>query len=140
MKRLLLLVGLLLPALGSCDNVLDPNDVVGEYVLQGTPVVLHPGHGRLEIRVDTLRLNAGGSATRVSLEAYESEFGSYVNAFVVAYRYSIRNGRVELEFLCPPNALCTPPPHIWGSPTSGGLILRHAIDPGVPLLYERTAR
>ena len=139
MKRVLLLGGLLLPALGSCDTGLDTNDMVGEYVLQGTPAVLHPDHGRLEIRADTLRLHGGGSATRVSLEAYESESDSYAVLFVAEYRYSIRNGRVELEFMCPPNALCTPPPHIWGSPTSSGLILRHAIDPGVPLLYERTA-
>lgn len=130
---------ILMLALVSCGTVLEPEDLSGEFVLQATPVILQPDNGRLEIIADTLRVRSDGSATRVVAESFQSEAGSYVDVRIEQYRYTIRRGTVEFAFVCPIHALmlCTPPPHIWGTPTSTGLSLRSAIDPQVRLEYER---
>jgi hypothetical protein len=131
---------ILILALASCGPVLEPEDLRGEFVLRGTPVTLHLDHGRLDIIADTLRVGIDGSAVRVVAESYQSEAGSYVDGRVEHYRYTIRRGRAEFAFVCPIDALmlCTPPPHIWGTPTSTGLSLRMAIDPHARLEYERS--
>ncbi|MBR9988604.1 MAG: hypothetical protein KFH98_02555 [Gemmatimonadetes bacterium] len=139
MKRAALAIGFLLPALASCDPVLSPDDVAGEYVLQGTPVILELDHGRITLLADTLRLSTDGTATRVVVETYESGTETLSDTRIEPYRYTIRRGRVELAYVCPINALmlCTPPPHMWGPPNASGLALRAAIEPAVVLQYDR---
>ncbi len=44
---------------------------------------------------------------------------------------------IELELVCPPNALCTAPPHLWGRATAEELELRAAVDPRPLLRYRR---
>jgi hypothetical protein len=131
---------ILLLTVASCGTVLEPEDLQGEFVLQATPVILQIHSGHLHILADTLRVNSDGSAERVVAESFQSDDGSHVVMRVEQYRYTIRRGTVEFAFVCPINALmlCTPPPHIWGTPTSTGLSLRLAIDPEAALVYERT--
>lgn len=53
------------------------------------------------------------------------------------YRYRERGGVLELEYVCPPHALCAPPPHLGGRVTRDGLQLREAFDPTRLLRYSR---
>ena len=139
MKRAAAALSLLfLPALLSCDgDPIGPGSQAGVYVLQNTPVVLEtPSGAHFSILADTLYLGADPITRRV-VYAFEGEAGPYEAPVTEEYRARLRFGRIELEIICPPNALCTPPPHLWGVPGGAGLILRAQIDPGVPLYYSR---
>lgn len=50
--------------------------------------------------------------------------------------YRLKNGRVEIEFVCAANELCAAPPHLVGRFANGGLRVDYALGMRVPQYYE----
>lgn len=130
---------LLLSAITSCDSVLQPEDIAMEYVLlQATPMVFGSGVHQYEIVADTLRLAADGSGSEVVVMVPTQGGPSFRR--IDPYVYRIRGDSLELTFVCPPDADCTPPPHFIGKVTDTGLSLRSPHDPRVRREYDRVSR
>ena len=138
MRRNLLLV-LVLGTAACGDGATGPASLTSAYALQNTPVVLeHEAGGQVVITADTLYL-AGESATRRVTYRFDWPEGVTDVSATEQYRVRLALGRLELDMVCPPNALslCTPPPHLWGLPRDFGLVLRSQFDPGVSLVYVK---
>jgi hypothetical protein len=52
-------------------------------------------------------------------------------------RFQTVNGRVEIAYICPPNANCAPPPHLVARRMAEGLRMDFALGLRVPLHYVR---
>jgi len=138
MLRLLLSIGLL-SSLLACESALSPGVSTGVYALRSAdPVVLQNSSVRIEVLADTIWLESGGSARRVVRE--HLDYVSFRDTTVTRtepYRYETDGASIEMEYVCPPNALCAPPPHIWGHVTDEGLELRFLVDPRPLVRYRR---
>lgn len=138
MYRLVALFGFLASG-AACDSAFRPESSTGSFALQpSTQVVLETPSARIEILADTLRLNPDGTAQRVVRESLD--FIAHPDTTLTheePYRYRWNGRTIELEYVCPMNALCSAPPHLWGEATADGLELRSAIDPRPLLRYRR---
>ena len=129
----------LLACLPGCDAVLTPDLATGAYALRsGSSDVLQNPSVRIQIVADTLWLQGDGTARRVLRQFLD--YGTYPDTTLTSeesYRYR-RSGRtIEFEYQCPPNALCSAPPHLWGKIGVGEMELRSAFDPRALLRYRR---
>ena len=135
-------------ALG-CGDPLRPADVAGAYALvrvesEALPAVLYSNeYVRVRVLADTLRLNADGSGTRIGLRDVEPLQQGVAPAGETRvegeFRFWTANGRVEVDFICPPNANCVAPPHLVARPVPGGLRVDFDLGARVPLFYARVA-
>ena len=131
----------------ACGDALAPGDVAGTYALQRVesdplPTLLFATeYVRVRVLADTVRLNADGSGIQISV--LESE--PLVKGIApegpargeVPLRFETVNGRIEVTFICPPNANCAPPPHLVARAVSEGLRVEVAAGYRLPLLYAR---
>ena len=142
MRRLLLACLLVAAPLAACETVLDPDTFVGSYTLLEGGAVLRNSVVRASIVTDSLWLNRDGTARRVTRERLEYADTTRDTTLVLEapYEYEVDGTRIELAYVCPPNALCTPPPHLWGEISTRGLVLRDAFDPSVSLQYVRSSQ
>lgn len=135
-----ILLALLIPAVLACESRMLPQpepDGAETFVLE-EPVVLQWSSVRATLLADTLRLNPDGSALRSGRTHFD--YDDYRDTTVhmsSPYRHHTEGPRIELEFVCPPNALCAPPPHLWGLAGSKTLVLKAAEDPRPTLRYRR---
>lgn len=129
----------ILASLG-CESVLDPSVAPAAYALRSSarPAVLQNSSVRIEVLSDTLWLREDGNARRVVQESFDFAAGPDTTlTHEEPYRYERRGNVIEFDLVCPPNALCSPPPHLWGKFTPEGLELRSAVDPRTLLRYGR---
>lgn len=140
MLRPLLAAALLLPALAGCDSVLGSRapEVAGGYELVSAPAVVVENEGaRVELLADTLWFYPDGTGRRISHTAHAYATRDTLLRSDQEYGYTVRRGVVEIEFPCGPTALCSGPPHLWGTRTQDGLELRFLGNPGELLEYRR---
>jgi hypothetical protein len=137
------LLALVVPALLACESnfLLEPDsEFLGTFVLDVSdgPVVLQWESVRATILADTLRVRDDGRTSRRVITHYDyATFRDTTVHTYISYLHRKKGFRVELEYLCPPNALCTPPPHLWGNVAGQALVLHTAEDPRPALHYRR---
>jgi hypothetical protein len=137
------LLALVVPAVLACESnfLLEPDsEFVGTYVLDVSDgsVVLRWDSVRATILADTLRFREEGRASRRVITHYDyATFRDTTVDTYIPYLHQKKGFRVELEYVCPPNALCGPPPHLWGNVAGRALVLRTAEDPRPALRYRR---
>ena len=141
-----LLVAVILVA--ACDNPLEPSDVAGIYVLERVqsdplPAVVHGSWaGITTVLSDTIELNPDRTGVRHGwlniVSDYVTEPGDI--RFESSFTYRIDEGRVEISFSCPPNAMCLPPPHMVLLPIGWGMRLDFDGSFRTPAYYRRVAR
>jgi len=137
-----ILLALAIPAVLACESGLMPEPdtvVVGTFVLDTDgPVLLQWEGVRATLLADTLRFKPDGTLVRSGSTHYDYDTFRDTTLYMSApYLHQTNGSRVELESVCPPNALCGPPPHLWGTLTSSGLVLKAAEDPRPTLRYRR---
>ena len=130
------LVGSVAAALAmGCGDSLSPAGVAGTYVLRTidgdslptTPAISGPRTDyTIVVVADTLRLAPDGSGMLVTIEdiVHEGSGGEVERVRVdAALHFSTSDGRIEITFVCPPNALmnCAPGPHMTARLASDGL-------------------
>ena len=59
------------------------------------------------------------------------------NTFSQALRFEVRNGMIEITFVCPPNADCIAGPHLVGGRVDGGLALSPPASSKPASIYRR---
>ena len=118
-----------------CSDPLRSAEVAGTYVLRtidGDSLPATQGSSgpltdyTIVVVADTLRLAPDGSGTLITIEdvVHEGSGGEVERVRLDAtLHFSTTDDRVEITFLCPPNALmnCAPGPHMTARPASGGL-------------------
>lgn len=134
-------------ALG-CDSPLGPDDVSGTYTLEriaGDPlpaVTFENESVVVRVLADTLRLDGGGGGTAVSVRAIvvkSSGVGHGPARVTSELRYRVVGGRVEVHYVCPPNALCAAGPHLIARRTADGLVVDQALEERAPQRYVRVS-
>ncbi len=142
MIRRIAAFALLCSAASACRSATDV-DAAARYALDvNPPVVIQNSVVRIELLQDRLDLNEDGTARRELTQRldYVSPAGRDTTvSFDEDYVYRIEGSRIEMEAVCPPNALCAAPPHVWGTVTADGLELRTLMAPDVVLTYHRLA-
>ena len=132
--------------MAACSDPIGPSDVAGVYELElidGEPlpaVLFSNEYYIVRVLSDTITLRADGTGTISGVQEFESLQEGVESegprARETQIRFGVRNNRIDIEFLCPPNALCTQGPHIVAWKTSDGLSARYpALGPG--LIYTR---
>ena len=124
----IVVLGLVATTVGACGDPLGPSDVAGRYVLQyrdgkPLPVLLHAG-GTVDVflNAETLLLRVDGTGViTVTLENRRVGGETDVAQHERHVAYRIVNGRIEIDFMCGPLELCTPPPHLVLQRFEGGL-------------------
>jgi hypothetical protein len=142
--RILLALAVAVPAVLACEARILPQPetvVVGTFVLDADgPVLLQWQGVRATLLADTLRFNPDGTLVRSGSTHYDYDAFRDTTLYTSErYLHRTEGSRVELELVCPPNALCSPPPHLWGTLTRSGLVLKAAVDPRPTLRYRRLA-
>lgn len=138
-----ILLALAVPAVLACESGLLPQpqaEVAGTFALDVSdgPVVLQWASVRATLLADTLRLKSDGTLVRSGRTHYDYDtFPDTTVSSTVPYLHQTEGFRIELEYVCPPNALCSPPPHLWGTVTGESLVLKAAEDPRATLRYRR---
>lgn len=114
-----------LVALGAaaCSDPLGPGDVAGIYALrsaggQSLPATVTIGSFSFVILADTLHLRPDGSGRHARISQNP---GGPPQRFDIDLRFETLNGRIEITFMCPPNALCTAGPHLIARREGSGL-------------------
>ena len=132
-------------ALG-CHNSLGPDDIAGTYVLERVgddPLpaeVFRDAHGVVSILADTLRLGANGRGGYTSLRVIDligSESPQMPSRLEQALTFRIIGSRIEIQFACPPNALCLAGPHLIARQETRGLVVEESLVADTPLHYRR---
>jgi hypothetical protein len=121
---------------GGCDSPLSPSEAAGTYVLQsvgGSPlpvVVIDNAYATVTLLADTLRLKPDRTGTEVHAArvlTHGSGRPEATSAGQMPLVYRLREGQIDIRYICPPEALCTMgavPPHATGRFTADGLVLR----------------
>jgi len=114
-----------------CTDSLAPEDVAGLYVLERIgseplPAVMWENElNTVLVTSGTIRLRPDGSGTvsgtEESIPRQDGLPATNTSRLDVPIRFRTDGVRIEIEFLCPANANCSPPPHIVARPTLGGL-------------------
>ncbi|HEX6038343.1 hypothetical protein [Longimicrobium sp.] len=133
-------LALLCTAVAGCDSATDV-EVAARYALDvDPPVVIRNENVRIELLQDNLWLQEDGRARREVTERLDYLVPGPRDTtltYTEHYVYDVKGSTIEMGAVCPPNALCTPPPHVWGRVTDDGLELHLAFDPDVLLTYRR---
>ena len=137
-------------AVAGCRESLSPTDVVGTYVLEQVgddplpAVVFRDGSGTVRIIADTLRLRADGNGSFVSVRVIElwssSQLPVAATRLESELTYRIIDSRVEMTFICPPNAQCAAGPHLVGQRVPRGMIVEQTLLADSRLTYRRVGR
>jgi hypothetical protein len=141
-------LALLLPVLG-CGDPLSPADVSGTYVLQRVadrplPTELFR-NADVVVRVfaDTIRLRADGTASIASVTEVESIFdGSIFPSSPEEegrFYFRVVGGRIEITYICPPNASCVDGPQLFARRDGDGLLVETWSSLVPPRFYTRVA-
>ena len=99
-----------------CEHPLAPRDVAGHYLLQTVdgaplPVVITTGSVQRTVVSVVVALEDDGTGTVTHVE----EIDGLAHSTVMPITWEIEgSNRFVAEIACPPNALCTVPPHIDG--------------------------
>lgn len=136
---------LLLAATG-CADPLGPDDFAGVYLLEdvaGEPlpaVLIEHDSFRFHVHSDELILNPDRIGRRVTTglaDLMDGEGPSQDVRWEAELVFRVVGRRIEVEVVCPPNALmlCTPPPHLVARRVAGGLRVESAQGERVPLSY-----
>ncbi|MBC7894525.1 MAG: hypothetical protein H7066_03875 [Cytophagaceae bacterium] len=109
----MLALALALSAL-SCGDSLGPGEVEGRYVLESVsaaqlPVTLSGDGWSYRIVADTIWFDDDGRGTKVHIQEWN---GRGPERFEQRFDYRYRGGRVEVTYVCPPNASCIEGPHL----------------------------
>lgn len=139
-------VAVLLLAAAACQDPLGPDDFAGVYLLDavaGDPlpaVLIEHDSFRFHVHSDELILNPDRTGRRLTTglaDLMDGEGPSQDVRWETELVFRVVGQRIEVEFVCPPNALmlCTPPPHLIGRRTPGGLRVESAQGERVPLSY-----
>jgi hypothetical protein len=150
MRERLRLLALFLGAglAAACTEPLGPDGVLGGYALQavaGQPlpaVVDSSSDFIVRVLADTLRLGNDGRGARVRIAEYRYPTGIAPTDTVRwdgQLGFRIVEGRIEMTFVCPADALCVAPPHIVAWRTSDGLRSSFDLGQRVPQDYRRLA-
>lgn len=132
----------------SCGESLGPGSFAGVYVLRAIgsdplPAVVSSNENvTIFVLADTLRLASNGAGLQVGLRRILPAAGEPVDTIRIEwplYYEAAPPGRIEVTYVCPPNALCTAGPHLVGGLTADGLYLEGAVPDGPPLSYERVS-
>jgi len=138
-----ILLALAIPAVLACESGLLPQpqpEVEGTFVLDVTdgPAVFQRTSLRIMLLADTLRFKSDGTAVRSGRTHYDHDtFRDTTLNTTAPYRHHTEGMRIELEYVCPPNALCSGPPHLWGAISGKAAVLHAAEDPRATLRYRR---
>ncbi|HEX5726559.1 MAG TPA: hypothetical protein VFX98_13880 [Longimicrobiaceae bacterium] len=117
---------------GGCDSALgvDPAEVAGTYVLEavaGSPlpaVVMENEDFMSTVLADTFRFSGDGTgrqSVRTRLRLHATGVTENISFQQQTFGYRIRGARIEITYVCAPNALCLPGPHLIARPTADGL-------------------
>lgn len=92
-------------------------------------------------RADTLRF--GGRTRGLQIVHWDAAYASpevadETGRMESEFSYRIVQGRVEISFDCPPNALCLAPPHLYAVPVAGALRVQ-PVGGGAVRIYRRAA-
>lgn len=127
--------------LAACDGVADPSALAGRYTLDvDPPVVLATRDVRIQILHDILRVDADGTAVREVREAIDYTDPALRDTTLESthdFRWSASGSSVEFTYVCPPFALCSGEPTLWGRVHGNAMRLENYVQPGVPLVYRR---
>lgn len=125
---------------GACDgSPTSPGEVPGTYVLHSVngdplPAVATPIPGAtVYLEADSLRLSPDGTGSEVVV--HRTVYGTpgqpdEIERTELRLQHELRDGRVEITYLCPPDALalCMPGPHALARATDGWLIVSSRAD------------
>ena len=117
--------------LAGCDDPLAPGDVAGTYVLEtvdgdALPAAIAAGPQERVVVSVVIELSDDETGEVSHFEVIDGI--GYSSVVSIAYEIAGDEGFVA-EFPCPPNALCTAPPHLVGRFRGGRLELsRYLID------------
>jgi len=139
------LLALAVPAVLACESGLLPQpnpEIAGTFVLDVSdgPVVLREDPVHMKLLADTLHFEADGSVVRSwrMHQIYETLRESNVH-WTGPYHRRTQGFRVELEAICPPNALCAPT-YLKGNLIDDTLVLKASENPRRSLRYHRISR
>ena len=129
-----------------CRSSLGPDDVAGTYVLERVgddPLpaeVFRDTHGIVSIIADTMRLGTNGRGSFASVRIIDPvgiEAPQIPNRLDIALTFRIVGSRIEMEFICAPNALCIAGPHLIARQNARGLVVEASLVADAPLHYRR---
>ena len=132
-------------ALG-CGNGLGPDDIAGTYVLERIgdhPLpaeVFRDAHGVVSVVADTLRLRPNGRGSFASVRVIDLigvEAPQVPSRMERGLTFRVVDSRIEMQFSCPPNALCIAGPHLIARQHVRGLIVDTSLVADAPLHYRR---
>ena len=132
-------------AVGACGDPTGPGRFAGSYRLdryEGVPLpatTYQAGTTSVTILQQSLMLGEEGtgvasSTTRVvDPDTPQGE----ENTFSQLLRFEVRNGMIEITFVCPPDADCIAGPHLVGTRVDGGLALSPPTSSRPASIYRR---
>jgi hypothetical protein len=129
-----------------CGSPTDSNPLAGTFVLRTIAGEALPAlaweteYTAIHIIADTLLIPPRGRAEeRRTAEVHSSVPHHSQKVHTTSSEIGIRlaAGRLELSYVCPPNANCVAGPHLIGRLTDVGLTFETASGMRVPLVYER---
>jgi hypothetical protein len=136
-----------LALLASCGEPTNPARAAGLYVMRlveddALPARVFENESvRSTIVADTLRLRPDGTGTHVGVARtdflYVADRGPETSRYSQELVFRVVGPRVEIGFICPPNANCAPPPHLVAMLRDDGLQVEYAGGSRVPQRYER---
>jgi hypothetical protein len=133
----------------ACSDSLAPGDVVGTYALRSVagdalPTLLYTTEFvKIRVFADTLRFTLdgrGSSSTFRESEPVKGDGPTEPFRWQQEFSYKLVDDRIEVAFICPPNANCAAPPHIVLRGVSTGLRADFAYGARLPLFYSLVDR
>jgi hypothetical protein len=103
------------------------------YVLQrvagdALPTIINStAFGRTTVYADTIRLAPDGTGSKsesIEVLPLNGDPSDGVQLVRTPIHYRLASGRIEIDFDCPPGALCIAPPHMLGAVGPGELQVR----------------
>jgi hypothetical protein len=130
-----------------CHESLGPDDVAGAYVLElvgDAPLpaeVFRDGSGIVRVVADTLRLRENGRGTLVSVRVIDPTASAPTvptpSRLETALTFRVVDERIEMAFVCPPNASCVAGPHLIARRRAQGLVVEAPSLADEPLSYRQ---
>lgn len=129
-----------------CGTPTDAKPLAGTYVLRtiaGDPLpalAWQTEYTAIHIVADTLLIRPRGRAEErrmVEVHSFVPHHSQKVHTTRSELGIRFAPGRLELTYVCPPNANCVAGPHLIGRLTDEGLTIETASGMRVPLVYER---
>ena len=121
-------------ALASCSDASGPGAIAGAYVLESIDAdhlpatVMYSPTTSIEIRADTIWLEDDGTGRQWRRQLSDFGDGFREDQFETRLTYRVKDGVIEITYVCPPNASCIEGPHAYAWKHSRGILLREAFD------------